>query len=526
MRAELRALVPRVLVLLALALPALAQAPSPERVVVGSKNFPESRLLGEVLALLLEEHAGLEVEHRSGLGGTLVCFTALETGEIDLYPEYTGTGWAVILKETGRSTDPLRTWSEVERLTRERTDARWLAPFGFENTYAIAMDEERAAELGIATLSDLAREGGALRAGLSLEFLEREDGWPGLAAAYGLELAEVRGMEHGLAYGAVASGEIDLLDAYSTDGRLAGAGLRLLEDDRRFFPPYHAAPLVRARVLEEHPALRPLLERLAWRLDEARMTALNHAVEVEGRAFRDVARELLEEEGLVGASDAAEAAPRGAEGLGAFLLGRRAETLRLVLEHLHLTLLSVLLASLLAIPLGIAITRRRLAERLSLGAAGVVQTIPSLALLAFFIAVPGLGLSTGSAVLALTLYAVLPILRSTFTGLTEVDPDLVDAATGMGLTPRQVLLRVQLPLAVRSIMGGVRTATVITIGFATLAAFIGAGGLGEPILTGLYLDDTRLVLAGALPAALLALGADLVLGRLERALTPRGVRER
>ena len=163
-------------------------------------------------------------------------------------------------------------------------------------------------------------------------------------------------------------------------------------------------------------------------------------------------------------------------------------------------------------------------ERVSLTLAGVVQTIPSLALLAFMIAVPWLGLSVRSAIAALLLYAVLPILRNTFTGLRDVDPDLVDAARGLGLTDRQILLRVRFPLATRTIMAGVRTATVISIGVATLAAFIGAGGLGEPIVTGLYLNDPGLILTGAVPAALLAIAADLGLGRLERRLVPRGLR--
>ena len=181
-------------------------------------------------------------------------------------------------------------------------------------------------------------------------------------------------------------------------------------------------------------------------------------------------------------------------------------------------------ATCIAVPLGIYITRRPWAGRIALGGAGALQTVPSLALLALLIAVPGLGLTTRSAVTALTLYALLPILRNTFTGLREVAPDLVDAARGMGLTERQTLLRIQLPMATRTIMAGIRTATVITVGFATLAAFIGAGGLGEPIVTGLYLNDIRLILTGALPAALLALVADGLLGVVERRWTPAGLR--
>ena len=196
--------------------------------------------------------------------------------------------------------------------------------------------------------------------------------------------------------------------------------------------------------------------------------------------------------------------------------------LDLTLQHLQLSGLAVLLAILLAVPLGIAASRLPLLRRLSLGAAGVIQTVPSLALLAFMIPLPGLGLGARSAIAALVLYAVLPILRNTYTGIVEVDPDLLEAAEGMGLRPRQILTRVQLPLAVRTIMAGVRTAAVISVGVATLAAFIGAGGLGEPIVTGLELNDTDLILSGAAPAALLAVLVDLALGLLERALAPRG----
>jgi len=506
---------------------AATPAQEPGRVVVGSKSFTESRLLSEMLVALLEEHTELEVEHRPDLGGTLVCFTALETGAIDVYPEYTGTGWAVILERAQRSSDPLQTFLTVQADFRARWDLEWLQPLGPNNTYAMAMREERAEELGIRTLSDAARHAPELHGGFSLEFLEREDGYPGLTAFYGLELASARGMEHGLVYQAVAAGEVDLIDAYSTDAKLLRYGLRVLEDDRAFFPPYDVAPLARGATLRAHPEISDALERLAFRITDQRMTELNHAVEEERRGFAEVAREFLVDEGLLEGSAEAARGDTPDTRRGGFLelmLERRGETLRLVGEHLQLTLLSVLLATALAIPLGIWATRSTLVERLSLGAAGVLQTIPSLALLAFMIAVPGLGLSARSAVAALFLYALLPILRNTFTGVRDVDPDLIDAARGMGLTERQTLLRIRLPLATSTIMAGVRTSTVISIGVATLAAFIGAGGLGEPIVTGLYLNDTGLILCGAVPAALLALLADLALGRLERRLRPPGGR--
>ncbi|MCA9652691.1 MAG: ABC transporter permease subunit [Myxococcales bacterium] len=256
------------------------------------------------------------------------------------------------------------------------------------------------------------------------------------------------------------------------------------------------------------------------------MRALNYEVEENKRSFADVAREFLLEEGLLDPSSPTTTAPGRDQGLLALLWSRRIETLRLVGEHLALTGAAVSLAIIVAVPLGLVLTRRERWAGPVIGATAVIQTIPSLALLAFMIPVPGLGLGTTSAVVALFLYALLPIVRNTYAGVRGVDPELVEAARGMGLTDAQVLRLVELPLAVRTIMAGVRTSTVISIGVATLAAFIGAGGLGDPIITGLQLDDTGLILSGALPAALLAVLTDALLGGLERLLVPRGLAPR
>jgi osmoprotectant transport system permease protein len=301
----------------------------------------------------------------------------------------------------------------------------------------------------------------------------------------------------------------------------------VLADDRGFFPPYNAAPIVRGETLRAHPEIERALRDLAFTLDDGAAMRLNHRVEVLGEGFEEVARSFLVERGLL-AGDGPRArpvTPRAQRGFLSVLAGQRGRLARLALEHLGLVSIAVALAAALAVPLGILITRRPALRRPFLGGASVLQTIPSLALLAFLIAVPGLGLGADAAIVALVLYAVLPILRNTFTGLDSVDPELVDAARGLGLTPRQVLLRIRLPLAARTILAGIRTAAVISVGVATLAAFIGAGGLGQPIVEGLYLNDTALVLAGALPAAALALAVDGLLGLVERRLTPRGLRE-
>lgn len=506
-----------------------------DAVVIGAKNFTESAVLAEVMAQTIEEHTDLQVERRFNLGGTMICWGALQAGEIDLYPEYTGTGWAALLGESSKVTDPLVTFLTVRRRFEAEHQMLWMDPFGLNNTYAIAMPEAQAQELGITRISDLAEHQSSLRAGFSIEFGNREDGYPGLAKAYGFELGRVRVLEHGLAYEALRSGEIDLIDAYSTDAKLLRYKLRVLDDDLSFFPPYNAAPLLRQQTLDAHPELTAVLAKLAFRIDDSTAQALNDLVESEGQSFKNTARAFLEYAGLVEGNEPAASqalkvlsshaanptlalAPssKGRPGFFARLQQDSSALGRRLFEHLTLTLAAVLLAALIAIPLGILITKRPRLAQLSLGLAGVLQTVPSLALLAFMI--PIFGLNVTAAISALFLYALLPILRNTYTGITEVDATLVEAAEGMGLRSREVLFRIQLPLAMRTIMAGIRTSTVISIGVATLAAFIGSGGLGEPIVEGLYLNDPALILTGAVPAALLAVLADFLLGRIERSL--------
>jgi len=496
-----------------------------EGLAIGSKDFTENRLLAEIMAQLIEARMEIPVERRINLGGTTVVFTALESGAIDIYPEYTGTGWIVHLGRKDRVTDPLETYLYVAREFKKRFGITWLMPFGFSNSYALAMDEKKAAELGIETISDLVPHEKELVAGVSHEFLNRADGFPGLAAAYGLEIGSIRGMEHGLAYEAIHTRKIDIVDTWTTDGKLLRYDIRILKDDKSFFPPYDAAPIVRDDTLARYPELRPLLNRLAFTLDDARMRKLNYRVEEEGGSFEAVAHDFLAEEGLLGAgAKAARHEPRP-EGLPAFLYSRMGDTLGLMGQHLLLTSAAVGLAILVAVPIGILLTRARTLVAPFMGVAGVIQTVPSLALLAFMIPIPGLGLGARSAIAALFLYAILPILRNTYTGIKEVDPDLIEAARGMGLRDHQILLRVELPLGMRTIMAGIRTSTVISIGVATLAAFIGAGGLGEPIITGLQLNDIDLILSGAIPAALLAIAADFLLGIVERILVPSGLHQ-
>ena len=526
----------RVLVLLNLMVAATLSAQSdPTReenrsVVVASKPFGESYLLCEMFAQLLESR-GLAVERRPGLGATEIAFGALRTGAIDAYPEYTGTGLIAILHDSlpdSVMADPRAVFGHVAKRFAEQFQVRWLPPLGFQNTYAIAVTRATAGKYHLRTLSDLARESSHLTAGFTADFIGRSDGLVGLSRVYGLRPRAVRPLAPAVKYQALASGAVDVIDGYSTDGLLARYDLVTLVDDRHFFPPYEAAALVTERLQSQMPAAVATLTLLSGRLDEITMRRLNRRVEVDREDVRVVAADELKALGLVGGAQAVRAAAgpqrSGVAGFARYMWDRRVNLAGLTLRHLLLVGLALLAAVIVAVPLGLFLERtRRLAEP-TIGALGVLQTIPSIALLAFMI--PLLGVGVTPALVALWLYALYPIARGTYTGVRDADPDAVSAAEALGTTPVQRLLWVRLPLAAPVIMAGVRTAAVITVGAATLAAFIGAGGLGEPIVAGLALADTRMILSGALPAAALALAVDGVLALVERMVAPAHRRHR
>ena len=490
-------------------------------VVVGSKNFEESRLLAEIFAQLLEARTDLEVERRFGLAGTQICFEALKTGALDLYPEYTGTGLASLLGEDPIG-DASSTFLEVRRQFLERWDLWWLDPLGFENAYEIAVRGELAREKGLSTISDLARVSADLTAGLGFEFIERQDGLPGLAQTYGLEFDKVQPLQQALKYQAAVAGDIQVLDVYTTDGRLDLYDLKVLEDDQGFFPPYEAAPLVRADTLEAYPEIGFALGLLAGAFDESTMRGLNLRLQEQGDSEAAVAADALVALGLIGASRASVTTKRPRNIFGT-MWATRGRLGQQTARHLLLTLGALLAGIAVAVPVGLWLERHRKLAEPTIRAIGLTQTIPSIALLAFMI--PVLGVGVAPALVALWIYSLFPILRNTFTGVRDAAPEAVEAGTALGMTDGQILRQIRLPLAAPVIMAGIRTAAVITIGTATLAAFIGAGGLGEPIVTGLQLADTQLILSGALPAAALALLVDYGLGRIEKALQPPGLPE-
>jgi len=493
-------------------------------IVVASKPFGESYLLAEMFTQLLEIQ-GIAAKHVQGLGSTEIIFTALRSGSVDVYPEYTGTGLTAVLHDTLTAvelSDPRTVFAHVATAFASRYGIRWLPPLGFQNTFAIAVRPDTAEKYRLRTLTDLARESTHLAAGFTADFIDRPDGLAGLRRTYSIEPATVKPLLPALKYQTLASGGVDLIDGFSTDGLLARYQLTVLEDDRHFFPPYEAAAVLGARAAGRADVVSALAA-LSGRISETTMRSLNRRVEVDGEEIATVAATALRTLGLTSAGGSAAAADAKRETtLLAYVWARRSMLFRLALQHLWLVAQALVAGVLVAVPLGLALEQTRRMAAPVLGALGVLQTIPSIALLAFM--VPLLGIGVVPAVVALWLYALLPIVRGTYTGVRDADPDAVEAAEALGMTASQRLIKVRLPLAAPVIMSGVRTAAVITVGAATLAAFIGAGGLGEPIVTGLALADSRMVLSGALPAAALALIVAAALALLERRLQPAHLR--
>jgi osmoprotectant transport system permease protein len=528
MRCRLRI---RILLIATMTVPGIPIALAAQRqnrpVVIASKPFGESYLLAEMFSQLLESR-GFRVDRKPGLGATEIAFGALRTDAIDAYPEYTGTGLIAILHDTlpdSVAADPRAVFAHVARRFANLYRVRWLPPLGFQNTYAIAVTRSTSSRYHLRTLSDLARESSHLTAGFTADFIGRSDGLVGLSRVYGLRPRAVRPLAPAVKYQALASGAVDVIDGYSTDGLLARYDLVTLIDDKHFFPPYEAAALVSSRLDSQVPGAIAALTLLSGRLDEKTMRQLNRRVEVDGEDVRRVAGDELVALGLAGAAHDAQAAPSAWKpGFVEYLWDRRVTIAALTVRHLELVAFALFAAVIIAVPLGLGLERTRRIAEPTIGALGVLQTIPSIALLAFMI--PLLGVGVAPALVALGLYALYPIARGTYTGVRDADPDAVATAEALGTTPTQRLLWVRLPLAAPVIMAGIRTAAVITVGAATLAAFIGAGGLGEPIVAGLALADTRMILSGALPAAALALAVDGILAIVELLVTPAHRRKR
>ena len=484
-----------------------------ESVTIGSKKFTESYVLGEIAKRTLND-AGIPAEHRQGMGGTIILWEALRTGQIDAYPEYTGTIAEEILKNRQRSQREPSDVDEREQVNQStslekmrdaltKSGVGMTASLGFNNTYALVMRRDKAQGLGLRKISDV-RNHPELKIGLTHEFLDRQDGWRPLVARYQLNPGNVIGIDHALGYAALKNGSIDVKDAYSTDAKIAQYDLVTLEDDLQFFPRYDAIFLYRLALPGSTIAA---LRKLEGTINEQKMIRLNATAErtkdyahAASLYFGDAARSTIAGESF------------------------SHKLVRWTSRHLQLAGFSLLLSVIVGVPLGIWASRGGAIGQVILGFTGVVQTIPSLALLALLVPLPFFGISARTAIAALFLYGLLPIVRNTATGLQDIPRSLRESAIALGLAPGAQLRKIFLPIASRSILGGIKTSAVINVGTATLAALIGAGGLGEPILSGLNLNDHVTILQGAIPAAVLALLVQGLFDLLDRVLIPKGLR--
>ena len=473
-----------------------------DELVVGSKRFTESYILGEIVTQTAAA-TGIAVVHRPGMGNTAILFEALKAGAIDVYPDYTGTVARQLL-----GTDA----SDLGALNRglQRFGLGVGVPLGFNNTYALAMRQKQAQRLGVSNLGDLASHP-QLRFGLSHEFIERNDGWSGLKRRYSLPQTPV-GVDHGLAYEAIAAGQIDVMDIYSTDAKIARFDLRVLKDDRNYFPKYEAVLVYRLDLPQRFPQAWRAIRGLQSKIDERQMIALNARAELDNESFSRIADEFL------------SGAPSSGAGVTDFrdkLFG--ADFWHLSRQHLLLVFASLAAAVAVAIPLGVWAAHNETAGQVILSVVGIIQTIPALALLVFLI--PLLGrIGMIPALVALFVYSLLPVVRNTHSGLTGIDVSLRESARALGLPGAARLRLVELPLAAPAILAGIKTSAVINVGTATIAAFIGAGGYGERLVTGLALNDHAMLLAGAVPAAALALLVQWVFDLLERLVVSEGLR--
>ena len=496
---------------------------------IGSKRFTESYVLGEILTRTASS-SGVRAEHMKGLGNTAIVFAALRSGSIDMYPEYLGTIDQEILKQTvpaAASTSSAATdassASPTSQASLQAINARLApmglgvaVPLGFNNTYALAMKNTDAQARGIRTLSDLLKTP-QLTFGLSHEFIGRADGWPGMARRYGLPQKPI-GLDHGIAYEALSKGRVDVIDIYTTDAKIAQLGLTVLQDDLRYFPRYDAVLLYRLDVATRFPPAWAAIGQLQGQITPSEMIAMNAAVEIDGKSFAAVAQDFISR-GRHTVGVAAAAAP-ATSARSSFLEKLFDDSLwRLTRQHLTLVLLSVSAAALVGIPLGVLAAFIPRLEQTVMAGVGILQTVPSLALLAMLI--PLLGqIGTLPALIALFLYALLPIVRNTCTGVSHVPHGLRMAALALGLSKLDRLLHIELPLAMPVILAGLKTAAIMSVGTATIAAFIGAGGYGERIAIGLALNDNGMLLAGAIPAAVLAILTQLGFELVERRLRP------
>ena len=482
-------------------------------IVIGSKAFTESIILGEIISILLEKKWSQKVERRLNLGGTHVVFEALKQKDIDIYAEYTGTGLVSILKQKSIK-DPKKVYSYVESEFLQRWDMVWSQPIGFNNTYAIAVLADNVQFSNIRNISELVQMAPKLKYAAPHEFMQRKDGHVPFSKFYNLDFKQLNilAMQAGLMYSALVNREVDIGVVYSTDGRIKSNNLKLLQDDKFFFPPYHVAYITRKNILQKYPAVQHIFSSVKDLISEKDMIEMNDKVDRLRYSSKDVATHFLVQNKWIPAGKTTSSSNNLS--LLHYFIEHKAYLLKLTKEHLFLVCISLLISILIAVPVGVWAAHHPLVSKVIFPFVNIVQTIPSLALLGFLI--PILGIGKIPALFTLFLYSLLPIIRNTYLGIHNIDQRYMEIAQGIGLTPMQILRHIKLPLAFPSILTGIRVAAIIAVGLATLATLIGAGGLGDPIFRGIATLDNRLILFGAIPAALLGISVDQILELVEK----------
>lgn len=490
-------------------------------ITVGSKAFTESMILSEMIAVLLEEKYDLQVSRKLNLGGTNVVFNAITNGNIDIYPEYTGTAYLSILKQNKRLS-ALETYDFVQERFSKNYNIMWSKPLGFNNTYTLAMRSDDSKFKNVSQISEIADLTPTLTLASPHEFLERNDGFPNFSKFYQLKFQDdkIKAMNSGLTYSALLNNKVDLIVSYSTDGRIKAYDLKTLEDDKKFFPVYEAAFLIRKETLTNYPQVKEAFGLLEGSLSEKEMIKLNDISDRLKVSPKVIARNWLISQGFIdGELDLQKNKPQS---FFQFLKSKKNYLLKITKEHLLLSFGSLFIAILFSVPFGILISKNATLKNVSFPVINTVQTIPSLALLGFLI--PLLGIGVVPAIVALVLYSILPIVRNTYTGISRVDKQYIEVSKGVGLTSWQILFYVEIPLALPTIIAGIRTSVVIVIGTATLSALIGAGGLGDPIFRGVSTLNHQLILLGAIPSALLAIFADRFINLIEARVVSKGIK--
>ena len=481
-------------------------------VVVGSKAFSESIILGEITAILLEKKMNHPVRRKFNLGGTQVVFSSLKKDLIDVYAEYTGTGYSMILNLSGESHSE-KIYHIVNNQFQKKWGIVWSPAIGFNNTYALAVRENDFRFKNISAISSLHTIADELIYAAPHEFMERKDGHKQLVEKYQLKFKKVFSMSAGLMYSSLVKKKIDIAVVYSTDGRIRANQLKMLKDDKLFFPPYYVSLTAKLKTLNEIPALKKVFHIVENLITKEEMIDMNDQVDRLKRNPKAVARAFLQKKNILSSkisSSASGQKTRSDNSFFSLVWEQRVYLLKLIKEHLFLTFAALILAVLFSVPAGILMTRSSKLTKIIFPVINTVQTIPSLAFLGFLIPLLGIGMTP--AVFVLFLYSLLPIIRNTYSGILDINPIYIEVSKGMGLNPFQILRYVELPLALPIIIAGVRTAVVVAVGTATLAAFIGAGGLGDPIFRGISTLNTQLILLGAVPAGLLAIGLDQMTG--------------